>query len=124
MKIYTPIILSVLIDNKETESKYEYNRFLTKEGIFRIKNNDFYKYDIDDDTSIYSDYCIIDNSIRNLKKVNNLPYPHIKENVQELHYKINEYTLVVEYVNEYFSDYYFINIKNIDKFNEFLRTYS
>lgn len=124
MKIYTPILLSALIDNKKMFKEEQYLRFLTNEGIFRIKNNQIYKYEIDDDTDIYSEYCLMDNSIKNINKKYNIPYPNILERVQELHYKINEYELIVEYVNDILSDYYFINILEIEKLNVFLMRYS
>jgi hypothetical protein len=124
MKIYTTIVLSILIDNKKAFKEKEYIRFLTNEGIFRIKKNDFYKYEIEDETSIYSEYCIIDNSIKNLIQVYTIPYPNIKEYVQELYYKINDYEIIVEYVNGKLNDYYFINIDNIQGFNEFLISYT
>lgn len=124
MKYYTTILLSVLIDNKKAFKEEEYVRFLTNEGIFRIKNHEFYKYEIQDSTSIYSDYCIMDNSIRDMIKVYRIPYPNIKEYVHEIYYHINDYELIVEYVNGKWSDYYFINIDRIEKFNEFLISYT
>lgn len=124
MRFYTTILLSILIDNKKVFKEKEYIRFLTNEGIFRIKNNDFYKYQIDDETAKYSEYFILDNSIRGLIKVNTLPYPHIKESVQELYYIINDYQLIVEYINGKLNDYYFINVEEIPKFNEFLISYT
>lgn len=124
MKFYTTILLSILIDNKKSFKEKEYTRFLTNEGIFRIKNNEFHKYEIEDETAIYSDYVMVDNSISGMYKVNTLPYPNIKEYVQELYYTINNYELIVEYINGNLNDYYFINIDEIQKFNEFLITYT
>lgn len=123
-KYYTTILLSVLIDNKKVLKEKEYIRFLTNEGIFRIKKNDFYKYDIDDNTNKISSYCFIDNSIKDLNQVYTIPYPNIKEYVQELYYQIDKYELIVEYTNGNLNDYYFINVDNIIKFNEFLISYT
>ncbi len=123
-KYYTNLVLSILIDNKNVVKEKEYIRFLTNEGIFRIKKNEFYKYDIEDNTSKYSSYCSIDKSIQGLIKVYTIPYPNIKEYVQELYYNINEYELIVEYANGNLNDYYFINVDNLSKFNEFLISYT
>lgn len=123
-KIYTNLVLSILIDSKKVLKEKEYIRFLTNEGIFRIKKNEFYKYDIEDNTNKYSPYCSIDNSIQGLIKVYTIPYPNIKEYVQELYYYIGEYELIVEYTNGTLNDYYFINVDNLSKFNEFLISYT
>ncbi len=123
-KYYTTIVLSILIDNKKVLKEKEYIRFLTNEGIFRIKQNEFYKYDIEDNTNKYSNYCSIDNSIQGLIKVYTIPYPNIKEYIQELYYNVGEYELIVEYANGNLNDYYFINVDNLLKFNEFLITYT
>jgi hypothetical protein len=123
-KYYTTIVLSVLIDNKKVLKEKEYIRFLSNEGIFRIKKNEFYKYEIEDDTRKVSPYCMIDDSIKGLIHVYTIPYPNIKEYVQELYYKIEDYELIVEYVNDHFYDYYFINVESISKFNEFLISYT
>ncbi len=123
-KYYTNLVLSILIDNKKVLKEKEYIRFLTNEGIFRIKKNEFYKYDIEDNTSKHSPYCSIDHSIQGLTKVYTIPFPNIKEYVQELYYHIGEYELIVEYANGTLNDYYFVNVDNLSKFNEFLISYT
>lgn len=123
MKIYTSISLTLLIDQLPVKKEICYYRFLSQDGIYQITNQKFYKLLIEDNTIIHSN-IILDNSIYGFKEVYNIPYPSIRETVNELYYKWHNFDLIIEYVNNILSDYYFTNVNNIDQLNELLSKYS